>query len=67
MWANATEGTVTFQQSMALLNAMVAAVTTGMDTTTGNLRNLANTLNRVSATIDASGNRSAPATNFTDL
>lgn len=47
------------QQSLRVILGVLAGVTTGMGTTAAVLRNPANTKSRVSATVDASGNRSA--------
>lgn len=53
------EGSTTLRQSMRLANSANAGKTAGMDTTTGTIRDLGDTKNRVSATLDGSGNRTA--------
>lgn len=49
----------TVKESLRLANAANAGKVDGMATVTGHLRNLADTKNRVTATIDANGNRTA--------
>ncbi len=61
------EGTVTFQESMTLQNAAAAGKLSGGATATNILRDLADTLDRITATVDSVGNRSAITTVFTDL
>lgn len=53
------EGTVTLKQSLQLSNAAAASKLSGAATTTVNIRDLADTKDRISATVDADGNRSA--------
>ena len=53
------EGTLTVRQMLRLFQAVLAGKSTGGGTTTVNFRNNADTLNRVVATVDANGNRSA--------
>lgn len=65
--AGVVEGTTTVQESMALMNAAAAGKVSGAAGTSVNLRNLADTLNRIAATVDADGNRSAVTLTFTDL
>lgn len=67
LFAEAVEGTTTFQESMALQNAAAAGKASGMGTTSATLRNLADTIDRIAATVDADGNRTAVTTTFTDL
>jgi hypothetical protein len=57
--ALAVEGTVTVLQSLQLSNAAAAGKVDGADGTTVHLRNLGDTKNRVTATVDANGNRTA--------
>jgi hypothetical protein len=56
--AAAVDGSTTLVQSVRLMNAVLGAKASGMDTTTAVFRDLADTKNRVSATVDANGNRS---------
>ena len=53
------DGTVTFRQSTRLQNAVLAGKASGLATTTAVYRDLADTKDRISATVDADGNRSA--------
>jgi hypothetical protein len=57
--AGIIEGAVTLKQSLQLSNAAAAGKLSGAGTTAIALRNLADTLDRIAATVDASGNRSA--------
>lgn len=57
--ASNVEGTVTLTESMRLQNAVLLGKASGLSTTTAVYRDLADTKNRVSATVDADGNRSA--------
>ena len=53
------EGTVTLRQLLRIALAVLAGKTTGGGTVTVNFRNVADTKNRVIATVDADGNRTA--------
>lgn len=53
------EGAVTLKQSLQLSNAAAAGKVNGAETTTVHLRDLGDTKNRITATVDADGNRSA--------
>ena len=53
------EGTTTLRQSIRLANSANGAKVAGAATTTVTIRDLADSKNRVSATVDADGNRSA--------
>lgn len=53
------EGGLTFVQSMRVQNAAAAGKLSGAATTTVLIRDLADTRNRIAATVDATGNRSA--------
>jgi hypothetical protein len=57
--ASNVEGTVTLTESMRLQNAVLLGKASGLATTTAVYRDLADTKDRVSATVDADGNRSA--------
>ena len=65
--AGIIEGTITLKQSIALANAASAGKLSGAGSTPNLLRNLADTLDRISATVDLQGNRTAITTDFTDL
>ena len=53
------EGAVTLIESLRLSNAAAAGKISGGGTTSIKLRNLADTIDRITATVDADGNRSA--------
>lgn len=53
------DGSTTFRQSTRLQNAVLAGKASGLATTTATYRDLADTKNRVVATVDTSGNRTA--------
>jgi hypothetical protein len=55
----AVEGSIGIIQSLMLANAANAGKTNGMGTATAHIRDLADSKNRVTATVDAEGNRSA--------
>jgi hypothetical protein len=59
------ETSVTVRQSLRLANAANGGKTDGMATTTAHLRDLADTKNRVTATVDANGNRTAVTRDLT--
>lgn len=59
--ASGVESGWTLRQVHRQLLAMAAGVTTGMDTTTGTVKNPSGTKSRVVATIDANGNRTPSA------
>lgn len=59
------EGSTTLRQGARLWNSAAAGKLSGAATTTVNIRDLADTKNRVSATVDSSGNRSAVTTDVT--
>ena len=61
------EGTITLQQSLTLANAANAGKLNGGGTATNNIRDLADTINRMVVTVDANGNRSAITRSFSDL
>ena len=56
------EGTTTVKQSLQLSNALAAGKLDGAATTTIHLRDLADSKNRITATVDSSGNREAVST-----
>lgn len=55
----AVDGTTTFRESTRLQNAALAGKASGLDTTTATFRDLADTKDRITATVDADGNRTA--------
>lgn len=59
------EGSTTFQQSMRLHNAALGGKASGLATTTAVYRDLADTKARITATVDADGNRTAVTTDLT--
>jgi hypothetical protein len=63
VWDEQVDGTVTGRQSMRLQNATLAGKASGLGTTTAVYRDLADTLDRISATVDADGNRTAVTRN----
>lgn len=56
------EGTLTFRQSMRLQNSTLFGLVSGGNTTTVTFRNIDNTLDRIVATVDSDGNRTALVT-----
>ena len=63
--AAVVEGTVTLVQSIRLLNSVLGAIVSGMDTGLPVFRDLADTKDRVSAVTDSYGNRSAVTRDLT--
>lgn len=59
------EGSTTLRQVMRLVLSVLGAISNGGGTTTVNFRDLANTRNRVAATVDSSGNRIAVTLDLT--
>lgn len=57
--ASNVEGTVTLTESMRLQNAALLGKASGLGTTTAVYRDLADTKDRITATVDADGNRTA--------
>lgn len=53
------EGTLTWEQAMKRILAATTHKVAGAETTTVRIRNLVDTKNRITATVDASGNRTA--------
>lgn len=58
-WDEQVDGTTTARQSVRLANSALAGKASGLGTTTAVFRDLADTKNRISATVDADGNRTA--------
>ena len=65
IWDEIMEGTTTARQSARLANSANGAKLNGAATTTVNIRDLADLKNRVVATVDANGNRSAVTLDLT--
>lgn len=65
MLAATVEGAVTVVQSMRLVNAAVAGKASGLATTNAMYRDLGDTKDRIDATVDADGNRSAVTLDLT--
>jgi hypothetical protein len=59
IWDEVMEGTTTARQSIRLANSANAGKLSGAATTTVTVRDVADTKNRIVATVDADGNRSA--------
>jgi hypothetical protein len=59
VWAAAIDGSTTAAESMRLQNAALAGKASGMGTTTATFRNLADSKDRIVATVDEDGNRTA--------
>jgi hypothetical protein len=59
VWEYAVDGATTAEESMRLQNAALAGKASGMATTTATFRDLADSKNRIVATVDADGNRTA--------
>ena len=57
--SNGIETSYTLRQAMRLMLSALAAKLSGAETTTINIRNVGDTKNRITATVDANGNRSA--------
>lgn len=61
----AVEGSTTLRESVRLANAALGGKASGLATTTAVYRDLADSKNRLSATVDADGNRSAVTRDLT--
>lgn len=59
IWDEVIEGTTTARQTMRLANSANASKTSGMGTATGTIRDIGDTKDRIVATVDVDGNRSA--------
>jgi hypothetical protein len=59
VWDEVVDGTTTARQSVRLQNSALAGKASGLATTTAVYRDLADTKDRLTATVDASGNRTA--------
>lgn len=65
VWDEQVDGTTTGRQSMRLHNAVLGGKASGLATTTAVYRDLADSKDRISATVDADGNRSAVTRDLT--
>jgi hypothetical protein len=65
--AGVIEGTYTVRQAIGIVVAAAAAELSGAATATNTVRNLGNTLNRITYTVDADGNRTAVVFDLTGL
>lgn len=63
--AATVEGSVTVVQSLRLANAALAGKASGLETTNALFRDLGDSKNRIDATVDADGNRSAVTLDLT--
>jgi hypothetical protein len=59
VWAFVVDGATTAAESMRLQNSALAGKASGMGTTTATFRDLADSKDRIVATVDANGNRTA--------
>lgn len=65
VWQEQIDGTTTAEQSIRLHNAVLAGKVSGAGTGTEVFRDLADTKDRVTSTVDSDGNRTAVTTNVT--
>ncbi len=65
VWAVAVDGTITAAQSLKLANSANGGILNGATTTAINIRDLANTKNRILASGDAGGNRNVVTLDLT--
>ncbi len=65
IWDEVVDGSTTARQSLRLANSANGGKLSGAATTTVTIRDLADTKNRVVATVDASGNRTAVSRDLT--
>lgn len=63
--AATVEGSTTVAESLRLANATLGGKASGLDTTTAVYRDLADSKNRISATVDTNGNRTAVTRDLT--
>lgn len=59
IWSHAVEGTFTAEEILRLMASAMAGKVSGADTATVSFRDLSDTKNRITATVDESGNRIA--------
>lgn len=65
VWDEQVDGSVTARQSVRLANSVLGGKASGLETTSVAYRDLADAKNRVAATVDESGNRSAVTLDLT--
>jgi hypothetical protein len=65
VWDEQVDGSVTGRQSMRLQNAALGGKASGLETTEATYRDLADTKDRIVATVDADGNRTAVTRDLT--
>jgi hypothetical protein len=65
VWNEAVDGAVTARESVRLVNSAVGGVASGLQTTVATFRDLANTKARITATVDADGNRTVVTRDLT--
>lgn len=65
VWAQVLDGTLTAEQSMRLMNAILGGKVSGAGTGTEKFRDPADTKDRVVTTVDTSGNRTSIARDLT--
>ena len=65
VWTEQVDGTVTAEESLRLANAANGGKLSGAATTSVKIRNLADSVDRVTATVDADGNRTAVTLDLT--
>lgn len=65
VWDEAVDGAVTARQSLRLSNAALGGKASGLATTNAKFRDLADTKDRIDATVDTSGNRTAVTRDLT--
>jgi hypothetical protein len=65
IWDEVVDGSVTGRRSLRLANSANAGIVSGAGTLNVTVRDLGDTKNRVDATVDASGNRTAVITDVT--
>jgi hypothetical protein len=65
VWDEAVEGSTTAREMMRLYASALSGKSSGLETTTAVYRDLADSKNRISATVDTDGNRSAVTRDLT--
>lgn len=65
VWDEAVDGSVTARQSFRLANSALGGKASGLETTAAVFRDLADTKDRITATVDADGNRTAVTRDLT--
>lgn len=65
VWDEAVDGSTTARESIRLANAALGGKASGLATATATFRDLADTKDRITATVDADGNRTAVSRDLT--